>query len=176
MKVADHKLRAKGWTEEEIDKVKAIIEKAENNKKAGTYFLEHFVYWLALVLTIIGTFLFSLVLIPLIMGAATWAIYLITAFVGFVFGALFTVLLIDIEHLNAKHHVFNSIILPVTAIINLVLIINVANGLVEFAELGPTQSYVGISIVYVVMLLGPYVFNLINKKRVEKNVLNRVEH
>jgi hypothetical protein len=175
MKVLHHRLKAKGWTDKEIKNLKKIMKRADEKKSLGVFFSERIVYWIALALTIIATFFFSLILIPLIMGASTGFVYLTTLLMGICFGALFVVILKDIEHLSAKHHIAQSIILPLTAVVNIVLIVNLANRLVRDTNIGQTQSYIGISIVYVVALLAPYILFLI-KKRDEKHVTHRLEH
>lgn len=177
MKVSEHKLRRKGWAEEEIRRVKEIIEHAERNKHPAIWFLERFVYWFGLLVTMAGTFLFSLILIPLILGAPEQMIYLIVITFGLVLGALFVMIIKDIEHIKTGHHVFHGIVIPVTAIINLSLMIKIANGLVSITKLGTAQSYVGINVAYIASLIIPYMINLIitRKKEVAHGTIG-VEH
>ncbi|MFH1211693.1 MAG: hypothetical protein V1659_02070 [Candidatus Woesearchaeota archaeon] len=165
MKVPERKLIKKGWAEEEIERVKGIIQKAEERKNPGIYLLERFSYWFAIILILAGTFVFSLVLIPLIMGASTLLLYAVIILFGLGLGSFFVILIQDVEHINIKHHVFHSIVIPVVAIVNLFFVVSIANGLVKLTNLGHIQSKIWISLTYVIALLIPYVFGLMKKPR-----------
>ena len=48
MKLDEKKLRAKGWSTEDIEHAKGIINHAEENKHPRLRFLEEAIYWIIL--------------------------------------------------------------------------------------------------------------------------------
>ncbi|MBU1202132.1 MAG: hypothetical protein KJ583_05790 [Nanoarchaeota archaeon] len=127
MKITKERLTEKGWSEEEIDKTMAILHRAKHNIHPHTYLLNKSIYWIALVLIILGNFIFSIMLIPLILTLSTWPLYLIILLIALSFGVIMSVIIKDIEDLEAKHHLIILLVVPIIAIINFFIVVNVVN-------------------------------------------------
>ena len=72
---------------------------------------------------------------------------------GIAFGLLFELLIRTNEHLETKHHIFLSIIIPINAVINIIVIILFSNRLEGAINI---QNPVLIGVVYAVAFILPY--------------------
>ncbi len=81
------KLKAKGWTSEDINKTFKIIEQAE--KAEPRHFMNQVVYWAALIVIVICNLFISVTLILFLLALNKLALYAIIATIAFAFGLLF---------------------------------------------------------------------------------------
>src|SRR3990167_755150 len=115
--IKTHRLIEKGWRKSDINKT----------------------------IKITGNFVISVALIPELIALKGYQLYLIIITLGISFGLLFELLLRTIEHLNAKHHLFLGIIVPVLAVINIVI---VSNNMKRLVGLENPQNPLAAGIVY----------------------------
>lgn len=123
------------------------------------------VYWLALLVTIVGNLIISAALIPFLIVLKDIQIYLIIAILAIAFGLLFDLLLRDIEHLDFRHHIIAVIFIPGMAILNLFIITNLSNRLIEILEVvNIKHDPIRISIIYAIIFMIPYIISRIRIK------------
>ena len=159
------KLKKRGWTKREIDKTLKIVREAKKNKHPAIKFLDKTVYWVALILAIIGNFIISIVLIPLLLTLNHFQLYLVVVTIGIAFGLLFELLIRSITHLKTKHHLFFGFLIPVIVIINVFVITNIANNLEEVFMIKNVHNPLIVSIVYAFAFIIPYaVYHLFLKE------------
>ncbi len=162
MKDLASRLRGKGWTQKEIDHALAILDESKKHKPKITLILDKLVYWVALVLAIVGNIILSVVLIPFLLVLTSIQLYIFVVVLAGSFGLLFSQLLKDIEGLDTRHHVIAGIFIPCLALINIYVMVNLANYLDKVFKLSKLDhNPVLISIVYVVFFILPYFFRLI---------------
>jgi len=147
------RLVEKGWDKKDINKTLKIIEKAKANKHPHIKILDKSVYWISLIVAIIGNIIISISLIPVLLALRNFQLYLIVITMGIAFGLLFELLIRTIEHLETKHHIFLSIIIPINAVINIIVIILFSNRLEGAINI---QNPVLIGVVYAVAFILPY--------------------
>ena len=147
------RLVEKGWDKKDINKTLKIIEKAKANKHPHIKILDKSVYWISLIVAIIGNIIISISLIPVLLALRSFQLYLIIITMGIAFGLLFELLIRTIEHLETKHHIFLSIIIPINAVINIIVIIIFSNRLEGAINI---QNPVLIGVVYAVAFILPY--------------------
>src|SRR3989339_965412 len=128
-----NELRAKGWTEAEVQRVENIL----NVVRKEDITLSRFVFWSVLVLIILANVIVSLILVPFLSLKLTWEIYLPLIVLGVLVGFLYNYLINDIRHLGIRHHILGSLILPFIAVINLVLISLVSDRYFKQTTLSP---------------------------------------
>ncbi len=159
------KLEKKGWSKEEIDKTLRILEKAEEKKRPAMLILDKLVYWVALLLAIGGNFVISVVLIPLLLTIqSATALYFIIFILAIAFGLLFSLLLGDIGTLNKQRMVVAGVFIPVIAIINIFVVVYIANFISQrFEEFTLHNPYM-VSIIYVISFSLPYLIQKIRSK------------
>jgi len=148
------RLVEKGWSKRDINKTLKILEKAKKHPKIKI--LDKSVYWISLIVTIIGNIIISISLIPFLLTLRSFQLYLIIITMGIAFGLLFELLIRTIEHLETKHHLFLSIIIPIIAVINIIVIVLFSNRLEEIINIQNPQNPVLIGVVYAVAFILPY--------------------
>ncbi|MFC1727872.1 hypothetical protein ACFLZ7_00200 [Nanoarchaeota archaeon] len=173
-KSLQQKLTEKGWSKEEIEKATQIMESPpEKGRAIFTKRMNPLLYWMTLIVAIVGNMVISVVLIPFLIAVQSIiALYSIIALLGLAFGFLFSVLLTDIEHIDPKHHVIAGIFIPILALINIFIIVNITNTIDKVIFGAQIQgNAIIISGIYVLAFIGPYMFNKLSdiietKKRV----------
>ena len=123
------------------------------------------VYWLALLVTIIGNLVISAALIPFLIALKDVQIYLIIIILAIAFGLLFDLLLRDIEHLDFRHHIIAVIFIPGMAILNLFIITELSNRLIEILKVVNVEhDPIRISLIYATVFMIPYIITRIRIK------------
>ncbi|MBW2981654.1 hypothetical protein KY343_02125 [Candidatus Woesearchaeota archaeon] len=160
------KLKEKGWSEEDIRKTEEIIERRRREDKSRTFIsMNRVLYWSAIVVIVLGNFIISIFLIPFLLVLKKLSLDIIIVTIAFAFGLLFNLLITDIEHVEKKHHLFALIMIPLIALINFVIMVNVANSLGKAMNLSfVRENPYFISLLYIVAFILPYLYTLIIKK------------
>ena len=165
MKDIKKRLIQKGWNKSDINKTIKIIEHAKANKHPHIKILDKAVYWISLIIAIIGNLIISISLIPILLTLKSFQLYIIIITIGVSFGLLFELLIRSIEHLETRHHLFLGIIIPIIALANVFIIVLISNGLEEIINIQNTQNPLTIGIVYAVAFISPYfLYQLFLKK------------
>ena len=124
-------LRQKGWREEELVRAEAILDKATKHD----IFFSKIVFWSALVVIVFANLLVSVILIPFLIALYDFVLYAIVAVLGLAIGFLYNFLITDIGLLETKHHRIASIIIPIIAIGNVVVMVLTSNRFIESMQL-----------------------------------------
>lgn len=162
MKDLKNHLVEKGWKKKDISKALKIIEHAKKGKHPKIKILDKAVYWFSLLIAIIGNFIISLALMPFLISLKGVQLYIIIITLGLAFGLLFELLVRSIE-MQAKHHIFLSIIIPIVAVINFTI---VSNNMKAFIGIENHQNSLIVGSVYAVSFMLPYfVYRLFLKNR-----------
>ena len=149
-------LRKKGWTKREIDKTLKIIREAKKNKHPAIKFLDKTIYWISLIVAIIGNFIIAVVLIPFLLTLNSFQLYLIIVTIGMAFGLLFELLIRSITHLKTGHHLFFGFLMPVVAVVNIFIITNIADYFEKVFLIKNVHNPLVVAIVYAVAFILPY--------------------
>ena len=151
------RLKEKGWTDDDIQKAVSIIEQGKIKKPKKIAFLDSIVYWIVLLVALIGNFIISIILIPFMLTMQGIRLYTIIFIIGFAFGAFFDLLIRDIEKLQQKDVIIAGVFLPILAIINVSLMVKFSNFLQATIKINNVaQSPIIISSIYVVGFILPY--------------------
>ena len=150
------RLGQKGWSKKDISKTVRIIEQAKANKHPKIKILDMSVYWISLVIAIIGNFIISISLIPVLLALNNLPMYAVLITIGMSFGLLFELLIRTIEHLETKHHIFLGIMMPLIAIINVIIIVAFSNNLEKIINIENPHSPLLVGIVYALAFMLPY--------------------
>ena len=153
-----HRLLEKGWTEEEIEKTVGLIYSKENVEKHEELMTAShpIIYWVGLVVAIIGNLLLAVTLIPFLMILNSVQIYIILGIVGFVFGSMFNHIIRDIEHVDQSHHIVAGVFIPAIALVTVYVMASVANRFNELINNPNPHNAVFLSIIYLVTFSAPY--------------------
>jgi hypothetical protein len=170
------RLKQKGWSEEDIYKAITIIESGKTKKSKKLLFLDSLVYWLVLIVALIGNFVISIILIPFMLVIEGFRLFSIIVIIAFVFGAFFDLLIRDIENIQNKDVIIAGLFLPLLALINVGFMVEFANYLQENLVLGGIHhNPIIISIVYVIAFVLPYgIRTYIISKQGSENFVQRL--
>ncbi len=164
MKLNKHKLKIKGWTEKEIEDAEKILIKSEERRHPKLILLEKFSYWLLFGLIILFGLITAWIIQPILILTSNIISIIVVAIAGLLFSGVSIVLLRNIERLEFKHHVTISVIIPLTAIISSVFLINTMNIVAERTDLYTHNAYL-LGMIFVVFSFIPYAVYLILEKR-----------
>lgn len=150
-----------GWSKEEVDRAIGIVTDAEKRKKYAQFkeSANRILYWMIILVLTVINFVISVLLIPFLIALKGFSLYLIVAALGFIFGLIFNLLLLDLEHLEKKHHIFATIFIPLVSIINIFIIVNISNRIDEMLGIGIYHYPFTISSIYVIFFIIPYLFS-----------------
>tara|TARA_Y100000031_G_C8243653_1_gene396954 strand:- start:2771 stop:3304 length:534 start_codon:yes stop_codon:yes gene_type:complete len=151
----EHLLR-KGWNSDEATRALRSFEHAETVKHPALKFLDKIIYWVLILIAVVGNLVLSIFLVPFILFIQHPALYAIAAILGLSFGALFTVVIKDMDHLHMGHHVLTIFIVPITAFVNFFLVVAAMS---RFAIAIPGMAHQNpglVSFIYSVGFLLPY--------------------
>jgi hypothetical protein len=153
-----HRLLEKGWSEEEIEKTMNILYSDEKREKHAAFAsaTHPILYWVGLVIAIIGNLLIAVTLIPFLMILNSLQLYIILGIVGAVFGGMFNVILKDIEHIDQSHHIVAGAFIPAIALITVYIMVTVANKFNTVINNPNPHNAILLSIVYLVCFSAPY--------------------
>ena len=170
------RLRKKGWTDEDIYHAVKIIERGRKKKPKNIIFLDSMVYWVALLIALVGNFIISIILIPFMISMSGVKLYAIITIIGFAFGAFFDLLIRDIKKIQNKDVIIAGIFLPLLALINVNLMVTFSNYLQEVFKLSTVQhNPMVISVMYVIAFIIPYMINgLRSDLKKKKSIVNNV--
>ncbi|MBW2970994.1 hypothetical protein KY320_02435 [Candidatus Woesearchaeota archaeon] len=118
------------------------------------------VYWLTLLAMGLFNFLIFLALVPFMILLSYGQLILVVAAIGLLFGMIFSFLIVGIEHLNKKHYNFAAVFIPLLAVIDIVVLMNIGL-LLKGVSLERGQQVINASIVYVCCFALPYLLRLL---------------
>ncbi|MFC1723778.1 hypothetical protein ACFL0V_06565 [Nanoarchaeota archaeon] len=152
------RLREKGWTEEEIQKTMNILYSEEKQIKHAIFQkgAHPILYWTGLVIAIIANFVLAVAFIPFLMMLNSLQVYIILGVVGFVFGSVFNVIIKDIEHIDAKHHIVAGAFIPAIALATVYVMTQISNRFTEIIQNPNPHNPLIVSMIYLVTFTLPY--------------------
>lgn len=154
-------LEKRGWNAAEIHHAQQILEQP---RKHDMHF-SLIVFWSALLVAIIANIVVSLVLIPFLVVLQGWVLHSVVVLLALVMGSLYKYLITDIGHLEKKHHHIASVVLPVLAFANLVVMVFVSRQFVTAAGVEnvlPNPWIIGL--VFAVSFILPYLVSVVREK------------
>ena len=148
------RLMERGWASRDINHALNIME--QHKKTPGILFLDKSIYWVVLLVAIIGNLVISIVLIPFLMVLKEYLLYLIIIILGVTFGLFFNLLINNIEGLKKTQHLIAGLFIPIFALVNLFYITGTANYLQSLMKIDNAQQPWLIGIVYAAAFISPY--------------------
>jgi len=160
----DNKLKAKGWSQNEIDKANRLISK--NPEKHAEYHKEsnRIIFMSVLIVITLCMFGVAIFLIPFLIIISNYALYFIVITLGIIFGLMFNFIIQDIEHLEPKHHLFAGIFIPLISILALTVSVYVANRVDDILGVDLRHNPWIVSFIFIITFMIPFLISSIKKK------------
>ncbi len=130
-----------------------------HNRKV-TEKLDTFVYWTSLAILAVFNFIACLFLIPFLMFFEGLRLYLAVGIFGLVFGFLFNLLMLGLEHLKQRHTIVAGIFIPALAVLDIAIIMTIAENLNNAFRAPLTYNVPEVIIIFIVLFLVPYLVAL----------------
>lgn len=151
------KLRAKGWSPDEIAQALRVMTEAQNEKTEVVRYMDRVVYWTLLFFVLIGNFILSIITIPFIVFAPAVFLFPMVFVISFTFGALYDLVLYDINKIEGAKQFLPQILLPALALINSYISLNLAHTLADkigVVQIPSTDTFM--PIIYVIGFMAPF--------------------
>jgi len=126
------------------------------------------VFWSALIVIIFANLIVSLMLIPFLVFLTENALYFIVSLLSLCIGFLYNLLITDLGHLERKHHILASIIVPFIAVANLVIMVSAANQFEIQLGINNPHNPWKIAIIFAIGLMIPFVVDRVRVLLVRK--------
>ena len=163
--VTIEKLKAKGWSEEDIEKYRKTMEKHRPYLESTKNF-HRLAYWFSLLILTICNLFIAVFLVPFLLALQGVFVYVIVGVLGTIFGLLFSRVIQDIEHIEMHHHIFAAVFIPMIAVINIFVMVAATNKISEIFQLTLKLHPIILSCIYVACFLTPYLIAMIRNPRV----------
>jgi len=148
-------------------KTKKAVPKLKADEKPKKQFYaestSQALYWASLLILIISNLLVAVVLIPFLLTLKGFQISLLVILLALTFGAIFNMLIVNIDFLKRRHHLIALVVIPLISLASLGLVLGVSNRIADALKLSIRQEPIVISAIYIVSFLLPYVFFNIRK-------------
>lgn len=149
----------KGWTIDEIEASIEIMSRAPQAKSRLVRVLDRIIFWINLILALVGNFVVSVVMIPFMLFIPSLYLYPALIVVGLTFGALYNMIVFDIERIEDAPKIFVGPFLLGIALINSYIITSLNNLLASrIGFLQGLHAPLLVAVVYTMGFMGPYVF------------------
>ena len=116
------------------------------------------IFWTVLAFLGIASLLLMFVLIPLVLFLEPVLVYLMVLVLGLLFGFVFSFVVLDLSHLDPKHHHFLGIYAPAVALLSITLLVYGARAMGAILNIALEVDIVGLSALLLVSYALPYVY------------------
>lgn len=155
--VTYEELLAKGFSKKEAQHTIDIINRAQQNKHPTVKLLDLILYWVMLIIAIIGNLVISILLVPFLLTFKKAPLYLTIIILAALFGFLFDQLIRDIENLENKHQISAWLFIPAMAIITTYFMVSFLNYVIKTLSLPfVLHPPILISVTYVISFITPF--------------------
>lgn len=156
-----------------FERTEEILRKAELEKPKWLRIFDKTVYWVVLLVAIVGNFIISVVLVPFMLILKGVYLYASLLFIGISFGWLFSFILSMLEKFEQKH-IIAAILIPALALINVAIFAVLSNKLIVLMKLAtPEHNPLIVGAVYVLGYVLPYALaNIVRPRKRSEPVLS----
>lgn len=158
-------LLSKGWKTSEIEKASQILEAAEDKKGQKVKFLDGLLIAILVALMLANGVVSSTLLAPFIYAMPASFVLIIAAVVGFIFSALFTLVIYDIEKIHHKHETKLFVAYIVNGVMNFYFVLEFAARFGERTKLPLMINIYLVAGIYFIAFLIPQVVYQLRKRK-----------
>lgn len=126
--------------------------------------MDHFLYGTSLLILILCNFFGVLLLLPFMIVFEGVQLYLVVALFAIVFGALFNYLIQALAHLGDKHHIIAGILVPILAIIDILVLLELIEVIINKLRIFPKFDPYLVVVLFIAAFLLPYIIDLFRGK------------
>lgn len=151
------RLKDKGWENRYIEKTIEIVNNADEKRLDITKKIDKIIYFIAILIAIVGNFIISIILIPFLITITNKiALGVIIFAISLSFGYLFNFILKDIKELDTQNHIIAGLFIPCLGVINIFVITNVSNHFVNILNIQNPHNPIVVGFIYLASFITPY--------------------
>jgi purine-cytosine permease-like protein len=159
-------LLSRGWKTSEIEKASQILAEAEDSKNKRIKFIDTMLIVVLGALMLANGLVCSALLVPFIYLGKSLLVVLLSITVGFVFSALFTLIIYDVEKTHHKHETNLFVAYIVNGLVNFYLILEFTARFGVSTKLPvPINVYMIAGAYLIAFLIPQVVYQLMKRKR-----------
>ena len=136
----------------------------EHKRRDVELHMDHFLYGISLLILMFCNFLGVLLLLPFLLVFEGTQLYLVVFLFAIMFGLLFNYLIMALSHLGDKHHIIAGVVIPILAIIDILVMLELMEMLIERFRFFPTFDPYVVVVLFIAAFLIPYIFDLFRGK------------
>ena len=166
-KLHEERLREAGWTKQEMNHARRVFKNAEKKTHPHIKLLDQWIYWLLLIVGVLGIVAFSLWVLPVLFFLSTFWLVVVLLLIGWCFGMLFTTAIQDIHWLHHGHHGLAALLLPLVSVLSFGIVVSFGERYrVAFPDIITYHHKAWlIGLLFAVGFLAPYIFHLMTEYR-----------
>ncbi len=163
MPIVDNaQLRKKGWNDREVQRVEMTV----NVPRPYDVHFSKIVFWSAFIVIIIANLIVSLVMIPFFIILPAWILYCIIVLLAGSIGFLYNLLIMDIGHLERRHHRLAALFIPLLTAANFVVMVLTANRFIVETQAQATQQNPWIiAVLFAGVFILPYLVRILFSRK-----------
>ncbi len=115
-------------------------------------------HMIALIVLGIASMLGTLILIPFLLLFSATSVYVMVLIYGILFGLTFGYMILDLQHLDHKHHIISGIIVPLIAVANILIMMSLTHKIASFFLIKIQHNPLTVAVFYLSGFLLPYLF------------------
>ena len=143
---------------------KSLRLRYEKVERETEHRMDKFLYGTSLLILILCNFFGVLLLLPFLLVFEGVQLYIIVIFFAIVFGALFNYLIQALQHLGDKHHIIAGIILPILAIVDILILLELIDIVIEKLRIFPKFDPYIVVVLFITAFILPYIVDLFRGK------------
>jgi len=166
-----------GWSQDEIKKTAQLFDGKEELEKTSIVQKKNtaLIFWVVLIAMVFGNFIISLVLIPVLMALQPGQVDVVIIILGLAMGLVFNHVIWNFEGVDEKHHFFAMLFIPVIALLNMGVVVVIANLLSTALNIPKTEDPVVKGIFYMIGFVAPYASTIIKNQIYKRYPLKQKE-
>jgi hypothetical protein len=142
-----------------VDKLAGVLTSHKEKHIAYAKSMNRVHFWITLLILTICSFMITIILVPFLLVLPNSLIYITVVLLGFLFGLIFTFIVLDLEHLEKHHHIFAGFYIPLVALINMLMLVALTKKIGAVLKITVlARDPLLISLFYVVSFILPYLF------------------
>ncbi len=151
----------RGWPKEDIEYTLNLLTKKRTKNSEMKKNLDRFVYWMSLLVIALTNFIGSFFLIPFFFILQGPNLLIFILLFALIFGLLFNFLIMGIEQLEWKHHLFAGVLIPLLTIFDIKIMLRFTDIISDEFNKALFYDANSIIIIFVFAFISPYIISII---------------
>ncbi len=160
-------LTQKGWTERELQHAESVLDRTARH---DVHFSK-IVFWSAILVIVFANIIVSIALVMFLIVLENWVLYSLIIIMALLVGILYNFLITNIGHLEQKHHILASILIPSLSLLNIIGMVILANKFITSLKIEKAHDPLFIGFLFAAAFIVPYLISRITEQQYLKKAV-----